>query len=774
MKRALRALLASLLTVLSVSAAEPITVAQGNFIRAGKPHIIRSAELNYARIPQAYWSHRLAQVRAAGFNTVSTYVIWALHERQPGVFTWSGDHDLVAFCRAAEQQGLDVVVRPGPYLCGEWDLGGYPWWLLQNANRRDRFLRTTQPRHLEAAERWLEAVGRQLAPLSAKRGGPIILAQIENEYAAYGREAGYTKRLATALERGGLDVPVYDLEAPSRVRAGDPDIIGSVALGSDPRSGIEALRRARPGNPAWVGEFYPGWFDSWGKPRARAQRDRFLADLRWMVTNHVSFNLYVLHGGTTFGPWAGSNSPPFSPQITSYDFDAPIDEQGQLTPLYHEIRKLLAAHQPAGTLLPEPPAPISIQRLARTPAAASTSLMANLPRGRNLPLGARLNFEALGLGYGAAVYSATVPAGPADILKLQAVHDLAWVLMEGRLVGKIDRRRGDTLVGLPARDRPARLDVLVESMGRINFGPDLHDLKGLGAAWLVDAAGKERALERWTFYPVPLDGPPPAPLRWGNNETRGPAWWGATLQAQAGKDTWLDMRGWSKGMAWINGRSLGRYWSIGPTQTLWVPGCWLREGPNEIVVLDLEGPTSPWFEGLDHAILDELRTENLPPPNRKVGQDVRLADHPPEVTAELRAGAEPQLINLPVPARGRFLALEARASFEGQSYTSLAELDLIDAEGATLPRRAWRIVFATSEERVAENGLADNILDGKPETFWHTRWRGEAPAHPHVVVIDLGSVIEVHSVRLTPRPDFINGRIREVRLHVSERPFKGQ
>jgi beta-galactosidase len=766
----MRAAVASLLLAALARAADPIEIGPGGFVREERPEVIRSGEISYARVPPDLWAHRLALARSAGLDTVSTYVVWAHHETSPGRFDWTGPRDVGAFCREAARLGLRVIVRPGPYVCGEWDLGGYPWWLLRDARPGDRFLRTADPRHLRAAERWMEAVGRELGPLAATRGGPIILAQVENEHAAYGREPGYVGALAAALRRGGLDVPMFELETPARVRPSDAGLFAGVALGSDPAGGLGELRKAMPDNPAWVAEFYPGWFDTWGKPHSRGQRDRFLGDLRWMVDNGVSFNLYAFHGGTSFGPRAGANSPPFAPQATSYDLDAPVDEQGRPRELFHAIRSILAARLPAGETLPEPPPPVPTQRVARVAVTASAAVLANLPRPAILPPGARLNFEANGLGHGIGVYSCTIPAGPADILRLRGVADFAWVFVEGRLVGKVDRRVGDTPVGLPARERPARLDVIVEEMGRVNFGPGLHDLKGIQRADLESAGGARRRIQDWVFHAIPTDTPPPAGLRWENREARGPAWWGATFRAEAGKDTWLDLRGWGKGLAWVNGRPLGRFWSIGPTQTLHLPGCWIREGANELVLLDLEGPEDPYVAGLDQPILDELRSPHLPRANRRPGQEVRL---PAAAAASFRleAGKEWQTVRLEPAARGRHLALEIHAAQDGQRYGSLAELELLGADGTPLPRQAWRLSHASSEERVAENGLADNILDGKPETYWHSRWRGEATPPPHILVIDLGASVEIGAVRLLPRPDMANGRIRDARVHLSELPF---
>lgn len=751
-------------------------IGEKDFLLKGQPLVIRCAEVHMARIPRAYWPHRLAMIRAAGFNTVCAYLFWNFHEPQPGAFNWTDDRDAAEFCREAQRQGLHVILRPGPYVCAEWEFGGFPWWLLRDGPSDRKFLRTPDPAYQVPAGRWLKEVGRVLAPLQVTRGGPILMVQVENEYGSYGNDKAYLGQVRDQLLAAGFEVPLFHCDGPSQMRNdARPDIFSVVNFGNNPQGAFDALRKHRATGPLMCGEFYPGWFDSWGRPHHRGPTDRIVADLAWMLERRASFSMYMAHGGTTFGLWSGANCPPFSPQTSSYDYDAPIGEQGNRTEKFDRVRALFARHLNPGETIPEPPAPIPIQATARVRLAETAPIFANLPRATKLAPRAPLNFEANGLGLGCAVYSATLPAGANQTLVLTDVHDFAWVYVDGAPVGKVDRREGDRPVKLPDRVRPARLDVLVEAMGRVNYGGFLHDRKGLARGAVLGADGKSTALTEWSFTPLPLDGAAPANLRWKSGETKGPAFWRGTLKAEAGKDTWLDLRGWGKGMAWVNGRHLGRFWKIGPTQTMFLPGCWLREGDNEVVILDLEGPSDPTVAGLDAPILDEVRSSATERAHSRPGQKVTLPEARRVADTQLSDGTDWQVIRLASgPRSGRYLAIETLSAQDGQSYASLAELELAGPDGKLLPRTAWKTAYADSEELVSENGSADNIFDLQPTTYWHTRWQGAAPAHPHIVVLDLGSKQAFSELRLLPRQDMINGRIKACRVYLSDEPFPGQ
>lgn len=753
----------------------PFAIGEKDFLLGGEPFVIRCAEVHMARIPRAYWPHRLAMIRAAGFNTVCAYLFWNFHEPAPGNFNWKDDRDAAEFCREAQRQGLYVILRPGPYVCAEWEFGGFPWWLLRDGPTDRKFLRTPDATYMTPAGRWLGEVGRVLAPLQITRGGPILMVQVENEYGSYGSDKAYLGQVRDQLLAAGFEVPLFHCDGPSQMRNdARPDIFSVVNFGNNPKGAFEALRRHRATGPLMCGEFYPGWFDSWGAPHHRGPTDRILADLAWMLERRASFSMYMAHGGTTFGLWSGANCPPFSPQTSSYDYDAPIGEQGNRTDKFDAVRALFGKHLNPGEILTDPPAPIPVQVAARARLTEVAPLFSNLPRSAKIPAKGALNFEANGLGLGCAVYSATLPAGADQTLLLSDVHDFAWVYVDGVLAGKVDRRVGDKPVKLPDRRRPARLDVLIEAMGRVNYGGFLHDRKGFTRGSVRGAKGETTLLAEWSFAALPLEGTPPTNLRWKAGEARGPAFWRGTLKASAGKDTWLDVRSWGKGMAWVNGHHLGRFWNIGPTQTMYLPGCWLRDGDNEVVILDLEGPSEPTIAGLDTPILDEVRGAAAERAHSRPGQQVKLPEAARVAEATLGGGTDWQVIRLAEPRAGRHLAIEILSAQDGQPYTSLAELELVGRDGNLLARTGWKTAYADSEELAAENGSADNLFDLQPTTYWHTRWQGSAPRHPHVVVLDLGSSQDITELRLLPRQDMTNGRIKACRVYLSAEPFPGQ
>jgi beta-galactosidase len=601
------------------------------------------------------------------------------------------------------------------------------------------------------------------------------MVQVENEYGSYGSDKVYMGQVRDQLLAAGFTVPLFHCDGPSQMRNdAREDIFSVVNFGSNPKGAFDSLRRNRALGPLMCGEFYPGWFDSWGKPHHRGPTDRMLADLRWMLEQRGSFSMYMAHGGTTFGLWSGANSPPYVPQTSSYDYDAPIGEQGNRTEKFDAMRKLFAQFLNPGETIPDPPAGIPIQTFAQVRLTESTSIFSNLPRAKTIKGKAPLTFEANGLGVGCAVYSATIPAGTELSLQLTEVHDFAWIYIDGVPVGKVDRRIGDANVGLPNLSRPARLDVVVEAMGRVNYGGQLHDRKGFTKAVLKGAKGATTQLTDWTFSALSLESTPPSNLHWKNEAVAGPAFWRGTFKAAANKDTWLDVHGWSKGMLWVNGHNLGRFWNIGPTQTMFLPGCWLKDGDNDVVVLDFIGPTEPTLAGLNAPVLDEVRNEGMSRAHRKPTQQIKFIEGSQVAVAQLAPGTDWQEINFSKPVTGRYLALEVLSAQDDQAYATLAELEAVGTNGTNIPRTSWKTAFADSEELESENGSADNIFDLQPTTYWHTRWQGTAPKHPHLVILDLGSSQTLTGLRLQPRQDMANGRIKDCRVYLSKEPFSGQ
>jgi beta-galactosidase len=376
-----------------------------------------------------------------------------------------------------------------------------------------------------------------------------------------------------------------------------------VNFGSDPAGSFKALRAILPHGPLMCGEFYPGWFDTWGAPHHLGNTPKYLADLEYMLTNGESFSIYMVHGGTTFGLWSGADHP-FKPDTSSYDYDAPISEAGWPTEKFYKTRELFSQHLLPGETIPEPPATNPVITIAPVEARECAPVFANLPKA--ITAARPETMEKYNQGRGCILYRTTIPAGEAAALEADSVHDFGFVFLDGRRIGVMDRRTNTFKVNLPARQKTATLDILVEAMGRVNFGTGIHDRKGLYAPVKLDGV----ELTGWNIFNLPLDEKMPAHLKFSGAKTNSPAFWRVTVNVEKPGDTFLDMRPWGKGVAWVNGRCLGRFWNIGPTQTMYVPGPWLKRGKNEIVILDLSGPEKPVVATLDKPILDELHPEH--------------------------------------------------------------------------------------------------------------------------------------------------------------------
>ncbi|MDR1010491.1 MAG: beta-galactosidase [Opitutaceae bacterium] len=745
-----------------------------DFLLDGQPFQIRCGEMHAARVPREYWDHRMAMIRAMGLNTVCAYMFWNMHEPRPGEFNWSGEADIAEFCRIAQKHGLWVILRPGPYACAEWEMGGLPWWLLRDPEMQ---LRSLYPGFIEPARRYLREVGRVLAPLQITRGGPIIMVQVENEYGFYGRDASYMAAMRQAVLDAGFDVPLFGCNPPQHLRDGlIPELFQVVNFGSDPARGFAALREIQPGGPLMCGEFYSGWFDTWGAPHHRGNTEKYLADLKYMLEAGASFSIYMAHGGSSFGLWSGVDRP-FKPDTSSYDYDAPISESGAATEKFYLTRELMRAHLLPGETIPaEPPAPNPVQTFAPVTAAQTAPLFKNLPAPAAVDAAAPPNLEALGQPHGCVLYRITLPKGPAATLTAKAIADFGFVFLDGERIGIMDRRHAHSTVDIPARDEESTLDILVEAIGHINFGQEMHDRKGLASPVLLTlktGGGNARELSGWQIYSLPLDAAQLSALRYEPSGMRGstaPAFWRATVTLSSQADTWLDMRNWGKGVVWVNGRCLGRYWNIGPTQTMYVPGLWLRAGENEIIILDLLGPDNPQIAGMTTPILDQLR------PALDFARGLRrqytpdLAGAKPTWTGAFPAGASPCEIRFMTPVRGRYFCIESLDAHDGKPYAAIAELELLDKKGANMPIDGWVVIYADSEESMREDGTADNALDGQTTSHWHTGWSDEHPEHPHSLIIDLGKTREIAGFRYVPRQggDDVGGRIKNCRVHVGD------
>jgi beta-galactosidase len=556
--------------------------------------------MHYFRIPPKSWRDRLLKARAMGLNTVCTYMPWNLHEPRPGQFDFMGMLDVAAFVRLAQELGLWVILRPGPYICAEWDFGGLPAWLLADDNLR---VRCADPSFVVPMTQYIERVSRELSPLTCTRGGPIIMVQVENEYGSYGNDKRYLRLLRGLLDQAWYDIPLFTSDGP------EPDMLAGgtleeclavVNFGSNAQKHIGTIRQHRPDQPAMCGEFWCGWFDQWGKRRQGSAYTEAAADVRWMAENDASFNLYMFHGGTNFGFTSGANvyDDTYSPTVTSYDYGAPLDEAGRPTPKYWAFREVLAQHQPNGASLPDLPPATKVIAIPDIRLTESARLFDNLPP----PIASATPraMEHFGQSSGAILYRTSIAGLVARTLEIVEPHDYAQVYVDGKLVATLDRRMKQSTVELPPGGD--RLDILVEALGRVNYGPHLIDPKGITRRVVLG----QTTLMGWHVYPLPLSGDNLlASLRYAPAADAGPAFHRGTFALSETGDTFLDLRAWRKGVVWVNGRNLGRFWRVGPQQTVYCPGCWLSTGRNEIVVFDLEANGRQPLRGLSEPLLDE-------------------------------------------------------------------------------------------------------------------------------------------------------------------------
>ncbi len=410
-------------------------IGTNDFLLDGKRLQIRSGEIHPARVPKEYWRQRLQMCKAMGLNTVSMYVFWNLHEPTPGRFDWSGQADDAEFCRVAQEEGLWVILRPVPYACAEWEMGGLPWWLLKYDDIK---LRSRDPRYLDAAKTYLKEVGRVLGPLQITHGGPIIMAQVENEYGFWGQDAQYMDDIRGALVDAGFDVPLYECNPPTMVENGRlPNVLQAINFGGDPQGSFAMLRKLQPSGPLYCSAFYYGWFDTWGQRHQTAMTDTYLRDVEYMLNHNESVNLYFAHGGTTFGLWSGADRR-FKPDTSSYDYDAPISEAGWVTPKFLQTRAMFAKHLLPGEKLPPTPGQYPVVTFAPVALRETAGIFDNLPAA--LRDETPRNMEAYGQGYGCILYRTKIPAGPVTTLEAAGIRDFGFVFLDGQRVGVFDRR----------------------------------------------------------------------------------------------------------------------------------------------------------------------------------------------------------------------------------------------------------------------------------------------------------------------------------------------
>ncbi|WP_044933944.1 glycoside hydrolase family 35 protein [Pseudacidobacterium ailaaui] len=579
------------------AAAHSFRAENGQFTLDGQPFQVISGEMHYARIPRAYWRDRLRMAKAMGLNTITTYVFWNIHETSPGVYDFSGDKDVAEFIREAQQEGLYLILRPGPYACAEWDFGGYPAWLLKD---HDMVVRSRDPKFLAAARRWMMRLGQELAPLQIGNGGPIILVQVENEYGSFGQDHQYMEDIHQMfVDAGFTRAQLYTADGPEQVPDGSlPELPAAINFGpGESQKGFATLKKLRPDGPWMNSEYWDGWFDHWGAKHARTDARQQNADLDWTLRQGYSISLYMFHGGTSFG-WmngANSNGKNYEPDVTSYDYDAPLDESGRPTPKYFLFRDTIA--KATGKTPPPVPPFAPPMEVPAFNLAQSASLWANLPR----PVQSQgpLSMEDIGQAYGYILYRTRLKGPVNGDLVLDQLHDYAQIYLDGKLMGKLDRRLDQDSLPLKVAAASAQLDILVENTGRVNFTKVLRgERKGITKQ--VTLAGKP--LTGWEIYSLPMTNP--GALRYGSAPCTGACFYRAAFHVEKPADTFLDTSAFTKGEVWLNGHALGRIWNIGPQKTLYVPGPWLKAGDNEVIVFDLDGAPGRSLQGLKTPVLD--------------------------------------------------------------------------------------------------------------------------------------------------------------------------
>ncbi|WP_034264633.1 glycoside hydrolase family 35 protein [Actinospica robiniae] len=567
-------------------------IGETDFLLDEQPWRILSGSLHYFRIHPDQWADRIAKARGMGLNTIETYVAWNAHSPRPGVFETEAGLDLGRFLDLVAEQGMNAIVRPGPYICAEWDNGGLPAWLFQ---RPGTGIRSSEPTYLAAVTEYYQQLAPILVPRQIDRGGPIILMQVENEYGAYGDDKAYLKALAELNREIGVTVPLITVDQPTHTMLENgslPELHLTGSFGSRVPERLETLRKHQQTGPLMCSEFWNGWFDSWGLHHHTTPVAEIAHSLDELLARGGSVNIYMLQGGTNFGFTNGANHKgTYAPIVTSYDYDAPLDEAGNPTEKYWAMRDVISKYAPVG----EPPnAEAAPRPTFSAPIEASVPLWAMLDRvGRWSTHQDPPTCDDLGHYHGFMLYRTELDYQDTSTLALAVseVRDRAQVFLDRDPVGVLSRDHHEHVLPLPANAR-GTLDVLVEDLGRVDYGPRIGEPKGL----IGPARVNGRPLTEWEVLPLDLDDIEPVAAALREEAAAGsapatplvgPAFGRAVFDLPETGDLFLDTHGWGKGVVWINGFCLGRYWSRGPQRTLYVPGPVLREHGNELVVLEL-------------------------------------------------------------------------------------------------------------------------------------------------------------------------------------------
>ena len=775
------------------------TTGDKTFLLNGKPFVVKAAELHYPRIPRAYWEHRIKMCKALGMNTVCLYVFWNIHEQQEGKFDFTGNNDVAAFCRLAQKNGMYVIVRPGPYVCAEWEMGGLPWWLLK---KKDIRLREQDPYFMQRVEIFEKEVGKQLAPLTIQNGGPIIMVQVENEYGSYGKDKPYVSAIRDIVRKSGFDkVSLFQCDWSSNfLNNGLDDLTWTMNFGTGANidQQFKRLGEVRPNAPKMCSEFWSGWFDKWGARHETRPAKDMVEGMDEMLSKGISFSLYMTHGGTSFGHWAGANSPGFQPDVTSYDYDAPINEYGHTTPKYFELREMMAKHNDGKKLPAVPKAPMPLVSVPTFKFTEYKPLIYGYTK--KTVEQAPKTFEEYDMGWGTMAYVVSLPANDKPSTLTGEFNDFAQVYLNNKYIGKIDRVKNEKSLDLPAMPDSGKLTIVVEGMGRINFGRAIKDYKGIVGNVTITSQSPygEITLKptAWTQLAIPDDyqnavkalsgnsmadaelkeavakAHPDAVIKidpWGESKA---GYYRGYFNIKKVGDTFINMEAFGKGQVYVNGHALGRFWQIGPQQTLYLPGCWLKKGKNEVIVLDVVGPkgeagkpgsnVAPTAFCQDHPELDKLNLEKSNKHNEP-GHRMDLNSATPVLKGKFKAGNGWQTIKLDKPVTGRYFAIQAESSQNGDSQIAIAEVYLQDANGNRIDRNNWVAFYADSEKG---NSTLDKMFDLQESTYWQTE---KGANFPHLGIVDMGKEVTISAFEYLPRAEQgAPGSVKAFKLYVKK------
>lgn len=734
-------------------------IKDGKFLYDGEKVQLICGEMHYPRIPVEYWRDRMQRAKAMGLNTISAYVFWAVHEPQPGEFNFEGQADIARFVEIAEEEGLFVLLRPGPYVCAEFDFGGYPYWLQKDSNL---VWRSDNPAFLAACERYLNALGKELAPHTVTNGGNIIMVQVENEYGSYSNDKVYLGKLAEMIKNAGFNVPLMTCDGSGQMPNGYiPGILPTVngAVGEDI---MTSINRFYPGGPYFVAEFYPAWFDVWGLPHSAVDYKRPAEQLDWMLSHDVSVSIYMFHGGTNFQytNGANTNNGSYEPQPTSYDYDAPLGEYGNAYPKYHAFREVIQKNLPEGVTLPPVPADNPTTAFAEVELTEWAPL--SVAFGERVKSENTLTMEDMNQDYGYIHYETVIPDPVKGKLLVDELRDYAVVVLNGKVVGSLDRRFRKNALEIDVTEPNSVLEILVENGGRVNYGKDLvNNLKGITKGVTLD--GEE--LKGWTITSLPLHRANVKKFKFPKMRYEGnlPGFYRGTINIDSIGDTFIDMTGWGKGAVWVNGKSLGKFWGIGPQQTIYLPAPWMKNGKNEIVIFEMESTGKRTVRGLEKPILNTLGVDKNSFESSREYNRVPVLDEYDGIfkgTVEKKTGWQEFMFDGMKTLR--HLCIDIQSTYDGR-HSCICEIELLDENGNAINKKKWNIVH-TNTEAIGE-GFAEDMIDGNEATYWHSAWKKDVKQLPHQIIVDLGNIRTVKGFRICMRNVNLPGCIKDFRLY---------